>query len=220
MSKAKEKKSAAARKKGFSDQELQEAHGSERKAVEGLFLPFFLFLLVSTWFTWAAIGLSADANNFALHPDRDMTPEELKAMEARAQAKKAERLYSNNCVACHQPNGRGIPGQFPPLDGSQWVDNGKRIVSLTMAGMEGPVEVLGQTYNNKMGAVAKLNQLKPEDIAIIVNYVRSSWSNAEKEYPEISVDEVKAVQAEIGDRSIPWSSQELLEKYPLGGVDQ
>ena len=204
---------------GFSDRELQEVHGREQKERAGLFLPFFLSLVACTWLTWGGIGISADANSFALHPDREMTPEELAAAEARAKARMSEFLYGTYCGSCHQPHGRGVPGTYPPLDGSEWVDNGERVVGLTLAGMIGRIEVMGQVYDvpNGMPAVAKAANLKPEQIASIVNYVRSSWSNAEKDYSEITVEEVEAVTKELSDRSTQWTAEELLEKYPFSG---
>jgi len=219
MSKSSEKKTGKARADGFSDHELQETHGRERKGSEGLFLPFFLFLMVCTWFTWAGVGLSADANSFSLHPDREMTPDELAAAEARAKARMAERLYATYCGACHQPNGRGIPGTYPPLDGSEWLDDGKRVVSLTSAGLLGRIEVMGQAYDNPTGmpAIAKTANLKPEQIVTIVNYVRSSWSNVDKKYPEVMVEDAEEAIQALGDRSIPWTPQELLQEYPFGG---
>lgn len=204
---------------GFSDRELQAVHGREQKDRSGLFLPFFLSLVACTWFTWGGIGISADANSFALHPDREMTPEELAAAEARAKARMSEFLYGTYCGSCHQPHGRGVPGTYPPLDGSEWVDNGERVVGLTLAGMIGRIEVMGQVYDvpNGMPAVARAANLKPEQIASIVNYVRSSWSNAEKDYAEITVEEVEAVTKELSDRSTQWTAEELLEKYPFDG---
>ena len=84
----------------FTDRELQDAHGSERGR-DSLFLPFFLSLVACAWLTWGGIELAADANSFSLHPDREMTPEELAAREARAKAKMAERLYVTYCGTCH-----------------------------------------------------------------------------------------------------------------------
>ena len=89
MSKTNGKKTGEARAGGFSDHELQEAHGRTRQVSDGLFLPFFLFLMACTWFTWAGAGLSADANSFSLHPDREMTPEELSATIDRWEGEKA-----------------------------------------------------------------------------------------------------------------------------------
>ena len=204
---------------GFTDTQLQESHGQQQSSRAGLFLPFFLSLVACAWLTWGGIAISADANGFTLHPDREMTPEELAAREVRAKARMAEQLYVTYCGACHQPHGGGIPGTYPPLDGSEWVDSGKRVAALTYAGMIGKIEVLGQTYDNPTGmpAISKTANLKPEQIASIVNYVRSTWSNADKKYPEITVEDVQAIQNELGDRAHPWTPEELLEKYPFGG---
>ena len=222
MSKDKGKGKDGGEGTGFSDRELQESHNSEQGALSGLFLPFFLSLVACAWLTWGGIAISADANGFALHPDREMTPEELAAREARAKARMAEQLYVTYCGACHQPHGKGIPGTYPPLDGSNWVDSGKRMASLTYVGMIGKIEVLGQVYDNPSGmpAIAKTANLKPEQIASILNYVRNSWTNADKKYPEVSVEDILATEKELGDRSKPWTPEELLETYPFGGATE
>ncbi|MBO93766.1 MAG: hypothetical protein CMI32_02560 [Opitutales bacterium] len=217
MSKTKGKKTTDGHMDGFSDHELQNAHGRERSVVENLFLPFFLILMGCAWFTWGSIGLSADANGFSLHPDRKMTPDELAALEARKKAKRSENLYLAHCSACHQSHGGGTPGAFPPLDSSEWLDDEKRVVSLVLGGMSGPVEVMGQPYNNMMPAIAKSSNLKPEEIKSIVNYVRSAWGNGAKEYPDVTVEAVEAAMEEMGDRSVPWTAEELLQKFPIGG---
>ncbi|MBG28888.1 MAG: hypothetical protein CMI31_02640 [Opitutae bacterium] len=221
MSKAKGQGKDGEEGTGFSDRELQESHNSKQGA-SSLFLPFFLSLMLFAWLTWGGISISVDANGFALHPDREMTPEELAAREARTKARMAEQLYVTYCGACHQPHGKGIAGTYPPLDGSNWVDNGKRIASMTYVGLIGKIEVLGQVYDNPSGmpAIAKTANLKPEQIASIINYVRGSWSNADKKYPEVSVEEIQASEKELGDRDKPWTPEELLEKYPFGGASE
>ena len=132
---------------GFTDRELQDTHGSERKVREGLFLPFFLFLIACAWFTWGSIALFGDANGFSLNPERQLTEAEIEAQKLRAQEMQTEILFKNSCGACHQANGAGIPGSFPPLDGSDWLDNGQRVISLNLVGMSRPVEVLGQHWH-------------------------------------------------------------------------
>ncbi|MFP6900018.1 MAG: hypothetical protein VCA36_03680, partial [Opitutales bacterium] len=94
-------------------------------------------------------------------------------------------------------------------------------VSLTLVGMLGRIEVKGEIYDNPTGmpAIAKAANLKAEQIVSIVNYVRNSWSNADKEYPEITVEDVDSLKQELGDRTTPWTPEELLQKHPFGGSD-
>jgi hypothetical protein len=69
--------------------------------------------------------------------------------------------------------------------------------------MQGPVQVKGGTYNNAMPAWA---QLKDEQIAAVLTYIRSEWGNAAA---PITVDYVKTIRAATADRKDPWSQKEL-----------
>lgn len=87
-----------------------------------------------------------------------------------------QALYTATCAACHQANGKGVPGAFPPLDGSPYVagDNIERLAAIMVYGLMGEVKVLGTTYNNVM---LPQGQLKDAELAAIATYVRTSWSN-------------------------------------------
>ncbi len=87
-----------------------------------------------------------------------------------------QALFATNCVACHQTTGQGVPGAFPPLDGSKYVtgDNVERLASIILYGLTGPMTVKGVQYNNVM---LPQGHLKDEELAAIASYVRSSWSN-------------------------------------------
>lgn len=86
-------------------------------------------------------------------------------------------LFEKNCLACHQMNGQGIPGAFPPLDGSSYVTSDKidRLASIMLFGLTGPITVNGIVYSNVMTPFG--GQLKDEELAAIATYVRGSWSN-------------------------------------------
>jgi len=88
-----------------------------------------------------------------------------------------QEVYTRVCAACHQANGQGVPGAFPPLDGSPYVTgpNIERMASIMLYGLMGPITVKGTTYNGVMlpqGAV-----LNDAELSAVANYVRSSWSN-------------------------------------------
>ena len=80
-----------------------------------------------------------------------------------------------NCVACHQTTGKGLPGVFPPLDGSEWVIGDVRtIVNILLHGVNGEIEVMGATYK---GAMPAFKQLSDAELAAVTTYVRAEWSN-------------------------------------------
>ncbi len=124
-----------------------------------------------------------------------------------------KRIYTANCVVCHQASGLGVAGQFPPLVGSHWVVTGEEwhgdnhLAKLLLNGLQGPVQVLGNTYNNAMPA---WKQLKDSDIAYVLTYIRNEWGNVA---PPITPEYIASIREEVGDRSEPWT-QAALQAIP------
>lgn len=84
-------------------------------------------------------------------------------------------LFAAQCAACHQATGKGLPGVFPPLDGSEWVQGEPRILAnILLHGVNGSIEVAGQHYQGSMPSFA---QLSDAELAAVLSYVRGSWSN-------------------------------------------
>ena len=83
-------------------------------------------------------------------------------------------IFAANCVACHQATGKGLPGVFPPLDGSDWVHGEPRVLAnILLHGITGEIEVEGQKFNGQMPSFA---QLSDAELAGVASYIRSSWS--------------------------------------------
>lgn len=103
--------------------------------------------------------------------------------------KRGKEVYQDFCITCHLGNGQGIPGTFPPLDGSDWLKE-KRTESIHAVkyGLKGPIEVNGEEYNSVMAPFG----LTDEEVADVMNYINNSWSNAIKE--PVTVEEVEAVE--------------------------
>lgn len=93
-------------------------------------------------------------------------------------------LYNQNCSSCHQANGEGLPGAFPPLKGSPIVlgDDLKLYVTIIMQGYDARPEYA------VMNAVGTDNNLTPEDVTAIINHERTSWGNDAK---KVSLEEIK-----------------------------
>lgn len=117
-----------------------------------------------------------------------------------------ERLFKANCVSCHQLTGVGVPGQYPPLAGSEWVlEHPQRMKRIVLHGMEGPVVVKGSTYNGNMPAfAAKLND---PQLAAVLTYIRNSWGNAAG---PIAPEAVAATREATKTRAKPYHPDELL----------
>jgi mono/diheme cytochrome c family protein len=114
------------------------------------------------------------------------------------------QVYSARCASCHQSNGQGVSGAFPPLIGTSWVENKGQIIRILLHGMQGEVVVEGETYNGNMPAWGGI--LSDREIAAVITHVRQSWEN---DYGEVTADEVAAVRSATEGRTAPWSSDEL-----------
>jgi mono/diheme cytochrome c family protein len=115
----------------------------------------------------------------------------------------------NNCMACHQQDGRGVPGTYPPLAGSEWVAGRPEVLArIVLHGIQGAITVSGETYNNDMPA---WDHLSDEQLAAVLTYVRGSWGNGA---PAVAPDVVAQARKATADRNKPWTAAELtrLEK--------
>src|SRR5210317_1694406 len=106
---------------------------------------------------------------------------------------KGQGVYNANCAACHQPNGQGLAGAFPPLAGSDFLKGDrKKVMSAALFGLSGPITVNGVDYN---GVMPSLGHLPDEDLAAAITYVFGSWGN---NLSAVSVEEVAAIRAAAG----------------------
>jgi|SRR5882672_11681014 len=124
------------------------------------------------------------------------------------------RVYNKpTCVACHQANGQGTSGQFPPLVKSEWVNEAEpgRIIRLVLNGLNGSLTFQGQNFNGTM--VPWKDVLSDEEIAAVLSYVRQNkeWGN---NAPEVKPERVKAVREKIKDHALPYTPDELLKISP------
>ncbi|MBU0695937.1 MAG: cytochrome c [Bacteroidetes bacterium] len=102
-------------------------------------------------------------------------------------------LYAVNCQSCHQENGEGLKGAFPSLKGSQIVlnDDPKTLTTIIMKGYNGRVS---EGYG-LMPAVGSNNNLKPDEVAAIMNHERNSWGNKAR---KVDPAEIKKIIDLIG----------------------
>ncbi|KVH69840.1 cytochrome C [Burkholderia ubonensis] len=115
-------------------------------------------------------------------------------------------LFASRCASCHQATGAGLPGVFPPLAGSEWVNGDpKRVARILLLGVTGKITVAGSTFNGSMPAFG--TTLSDEEIAAVASHVRSSFGN---HAPALTADVVKAERATIGNRTAPWAGEDEL----------
>lgn len=122
------------------------------------------------------------------------TMPEVKAPQKMFAKNLAERIaagkmvYTQNCAACHQNDGAGLKGAFPPLAKSDYLmADKKRAVETVINGLEGKITVNGEEYNGVMPALG----LDDEDVANVVTYIRNSFGNSSD---EVKPSEVKALR--------------------------
>jgi len=121
-------------------------------------------------------------------------------------------VYAGNCVACHQANGMGLSGVFPPLVDSQWVlENDARLVQIMLHGIQGELVVKGETYNGVMPAFA---QLSDAELAAVLTYIRTSWGNAGR---PVTTDQVAEGRERFPGRGVWQGGAELDEVFPSDG---
>ncbi len=116
-----------------------------------------------------------------------------------------QEIYLTRCTSCHQMNGEGVPGVFPPLQSSEFVNGEKdRLIKIILNGMSGEVTVNGVTYNGMMPPWGSF--LDDQQVADVLTYIRSNFGNSAE---AVTPDEVAAVRAEVKDRKATWTIEEL-----------
>jgi mono/diheme cytochrome c family protein len=117
-----------------------------------------------------AIGFAAAAGAaiFTLH---------LATPSAATAASDGKAIFETNCASCHQANGKGTPGAFPPLAGNKDVTakDPTPIIKIVLNGLNTPKTINGQKYGG--GMPPWKSTLSNADVAAVLTYVRSSWGN-------------------------------------------
>src|SRR6185503_20274027 len=124
-------------------------------------------------------------------------------------------VYLRICAGCHQNDGNGSRSQnAPPLAGSEWVlpKDPSRIIRIVLHGLSGPITVKGEEWGAGQ-MLAWKDVLTDEDIAMVLTYVRNSFSN---KAPIVKADLVKKVRQETADHSgymtVPDLEKVVLQK--------
>jgi nitrite reductase (NO-forming) len=105
------------------------------------------------------------------------------------QQKAGEALFAGTCSVCHQPNGQGLEGVFPPLAKSDFLmADLKRAIGIVLNGLTGPVTVNGKTFNSVMPPMSQLND---DEVANILTYVRNAWGNQDAQVSAAEVAQIR-----------------------------
>ncbi len=131
-----------------------------------------------------------------------------------AQAPNGKQVFTANCAACHQANGKGA-GPFPPLAGNPDVTAADTtgIIGTVLNGKTGPITINGKTYSGAMPIWH--HKLSTAEIAAVLTYVRSAWGN---NAPAISTDQVALVASPVMFSGSQIFAQKCSMCHQPGGV--
>jgi mono/diheme cytochrome c family protein len=120
--------------------------------------------------------------------------------------------YQTVCATCHQQDGKGLPGAFPPLAGSQWLLGNPEIPArIVVLGLTGPIEVAGKKFASTMPPPPGLTD---DQLAEAISFARSHFGN---HAAAVDVSMIKKVRAELGGRTNSWTAPELQALQTAGG---
>jgi mono/diheme cytochrome c family protein len=110
----------------------------------------------------------------------------------KAAMQRGKKVYETYCLACHQPDGTGVPNLNPPLVKTKWVlGDKKQLAKIILKGLKGgEIEIEGDQFHNPMPPQESV--LSDKEIADVLTYVRNSFGNKAS---LVTAAEVKAVRA-------------------------
>jgi len=209
----------------MQDEQVQDVHWQlmreKEEPSEGLNpVPIFLFFVFAALCFWGGVYLVLYGGDFRADVfDPNFDP--VAAAAPRPEISLVDRgakIYRNQCAQCHQSDGNGVAGAFPPLVDSDWVTGHPEVLArILINGLNGPIVVKGNTYNGNMPAFGPggLN-LRPVELAGVMTYIRQEWGNSAS---EISEEMTLAYLETYSGRSTPWQAVELREDLgPESGI--
>ena len=127
-----------------------------------------------------------------------------------AQDSGAADLYATNCAGCHQLDGEGIPGTFPPLAGNPAATDGEYVAVVIVDGRSGPIEVHGETYDTVMPPISGLTD---DEVAALSEFV-VDLAGGERDAGDAAADEPAA------DEPAPDAPPAPVDPPQAGDVDR
>ena len=205
---------------GMKDVELVDEHvrlnNIKHEPTKGFLQAPLIFVFVFGCLIFVcSIQLAHTTNDFQLHPPKEiveLTPEEKEALRLERKISSGEKVFAVRCASCHQANGLGIAGQYPPLDGSNWVTSDPGIITnIIIKGLKGEIVVKGETYGTSAAVNMAAVAISDREIANVVTYVRQAWGNNAE---EIFEDEVASIRSESAEQQDQWTGDQIISMYP------
>ena len=208
----------------MQDEHMQDVHAQlmreKEEPQEGFSpVPIFLMFMFAALCFWGGVYLVEHSGGYrwdAYSPDFNPYADAPKPIEISLFDRGA-KVYRNQCAQCHQADGNGVIGVYPPLVASDWVTGHPQVVSrILINGLNGPILVKGSIYNGNMPAFGPSGlALSDRDIAGVITYIRQEWGNSATEVTEATIAEYSDLYA---GRSVPWLAADL--KEGLGPVPE
>ena len=122
-------------------------------------------------------------------------------------AERGKKIFSANCATCHQANGEGVAGQYPPLAGSEFTNGGsRRAAMIVLKGLEGPVKVKGQMFGSAVMQPWD-KTLTDQKIADVLTYERTSWGNHGS---PVTAEQIAGLRKELASHATSFHEGDIL----------
>jgi mono/diheme cytochrome c family protein len=203
----------------FSDEEIVKSHvelskNKHQPTKNFLIAPLVFVFVFGCLIFVCSIQLAHTTNSFQLHPPVEvveLSPEEKEALRLERKILSGEKIFAGRCASCHQANGLGIEGQFPPLANSEWVAADPAVItSIILKGLKGEIVVNGKTYGTSAAVNMAAVPISDREISNVSTYVRQAWGNTSSEVTEDFVTQLRAEQSAQQDQ---WVGEKLKSLY-------
>lgn len=161
-------------------------------------------------------GMYKDKYVRAINPDggaKEKPPEEL----LKVLSKNGAKVYSK-CLGCHQADGGGVAGAFPPLSGSEWITGDTSALAMIIVnGVKGPIQVKGTRWDHNMAAQG--DGMSAKDLAAVMTYVRNNLGNSTGDVVTVEMAQAALDESDARGRGQQMTEDELKAKWmkPLAG---
>ena len=116
-------------------------------------------------------------------------------------------IYDTLCLNCHQPEGRGLPGLYPPIANSDWVAGPPdRLIKLLLHGLTGPIKVNNSPFVQTTPLPMPPMGLDDQQLTDLVHYLRSHFDNSA---PPVPIETIRQIRAATSPRNEAWTAEEL-----------
>jgi len=135
------------------------------------------------------------------------------------------RAYTNYCATCHQENGWGIAGNFPPLAGHvptllERPSGRDYLMRVVLFGVAGEINVNGQNFS---GVMPPWESIGDSDLAAVLNHAATAWDNKPRlpaGFKPFQASEIAAARADkLGAAAVHALRQKLLPPALQAGAN-